>query len=45
MSFVVRSIDTDNGSEFIDYEKLMKTPMSEEQCVDAIASLRSLLDD
>ena len=31
--------------EFVDYDVLMKTPLSEEECVDAIASLRSLLDD
>lgn len=31
--------------EFIDYDKLMKTPLTEDQCEDAIASLRALLDD
>ena len=31
--------------DFIDYDKLMKTPLTENQCEDAIASLRALLDD
>ncbi len=31
--------------EFVDYDVLMKTPMSEEDCADAISSFRSLLDD
>ena len=31
--------------EFVDYDVLMNTPLSEEDCADAISSLRSLLDD
>jgi hypothetical protein len=31
--------------EFVDYDELMKTPMSEEDCAEAISSFRSLLDD
>ncbi len=31
--------------EFIDYEKLMKEPASEEECEDFFASLRDMLDD
>ena len=31
--------------EFVDYDVLMKTPLSEEECADAISSFRSLLDD